>query len=339
MRRKLLYFIALVAFGAAAHVVIRRGFDQQLFLESLSEIRPVWIVASVIAVFVSYLFRAIRWRRLLIPLKSVELAPLVSGTILGFASIYAVGRAGEVVRPLWAARWTGIPLTGSVASIVVERVFDTLMILLLLAIGLGTTDVPGAAAGAAALLSRAAWLLLFFSIAVLAVFAFSHWNVVRIKAWIPFESVRNVFETFARGAGPLAHPRSTSSILGHSIMVWTVVALQFWLMLVGLNLNLPPGTVCLILAVSALGSLAQIPGIGGGLQAGFVFSTTTFAGVPTETAVAAALLAWLIMYVPTLAAGAIYMMWKGITTKDLIGNGDVRESGLKVEHAGSEARG
>lgn len=336
MRRKLLYFIALVAFGAAAHLVIRRGFDQQLFLESLSEIRPGWIGASAIGVFVSYVFRAIRWRRLLIPLKSVELAPLISGTILGFSAIYALGRAGELVRPLWASRRAGIPVTGSVASIVVERVFDTLMILLLLAIGLGTTDVPGAAANAVALLSRAAWLLLFASVGALAVFAFSHRNVVRIKQWIPFESIRNVFETFTRGAGPLAHPRSMSSILGHSIMVWTAVALQFWLMLVGLNLNVPAGTVCLILAVSSLGSLAQIPGIGGGLQAGFVFSTTTFAGVPTETAVAAALLAWLIMYIPTLAAGAVYMMWKGISTKDLVGNGGAQ---LRIEQAGSDAHG
>jgi uncharacterized protein (TIRG00374 family) len=318
MRRKLLYFIGLAALIAASYLVIRRDFDRQLFMESFWNIRPVWIAATVLVTFLSYVLRAVRWRRLLIPLKSVGLASLVTGTILGFAAIYALGRAGEVVRPLWVARQENIPVTGSFASIVVERVFDTLMIVLLFAIGLGTTSVPGPAANAVALLSRAAWLMLFGSVAAMAFLAFSHRNVGRIKAWIPFRSIRSIFETFTSGAGPLADPKTMATIAGHSILVWIVVALQFWLMLLALNLDLPPGTVALVLGVSALGSVAQLPGVGGGFQAAFVFSTTAFAGVPTETAVAAALLAWLITYIPTLLVGALYMMWRGISTKDLV---------------------
>jgi uncharacterized protein (TIRG00374 family) len=324
MRRKLLYFLGLAALGGVTYVLIGRGFDRQLFTESFWKIRPVWIVMSAIGVFVSYVLRAIRWRILLTPLKSIDLESLLSATILGFAAIYALGRAGEVVRPVWVARKEGIPLTGSFASIVVERVFDTLMILLLLAIGLSTSDIPGGAQGAVAMLSRAAWLLLFVSLSALAMFAFSHRYVDRIGARIPFQSVQKVFETFTRGAGPLSQPRSMAIITGHSILVWSVVTLQFWLLLIGLNLDFTLPTTCLILAVSGLGSVAQIPGIGGGFQAAFVFSTTTFMNVPAETALAAALLAWLITYIPTLAVGGLYMMWKGISTSDLVEEGGRR---------------
>ena len=324
MRRKLLYFLGLAALAGATYLLIGRDFDRQLFMESFWNIRPVWIVASAIGVFVSYVLRAVRWRRLLIPLKLVDLSSLLSATILGFAAIYALGRAGEVVRPVWVARQEGIPLTGSFASIVVERVFDTLMVLVLLAIGLSASDIPGGAQDAVALLSRAAWLLLFVSLSALAMFAFSHRYVDRIAARIPFRSVQKVFQTFTRGAGPLAEPRSMAMITGYSILVWSVVALQFWLMMIGLNLDFTFPAACLILAVSGLGSLAQIPGIGGGFQAAFVFSTTTFMNVPGETAVAAALLAWLITYIPTLGAGGLYMMWKGISTSDLVDDGDQR---------------
>ena len=119
----------------------------------------------------------------------------------------------------------------------------------------------------------------------------------------------------------MSEPKNMVIITAHSVVVWTVVALQFWLMLIGLNLNITLPTACLVLAVSALGSLAQIPGIGGGFQAAFVFSTTTFLSVPTETAVAAALLAWLITYIPTLTVGGLYMLWKGISTSDLVEEG------------------
>jgi uncharacterized protein (TIRG00374 family) len=321
MRRKLLYLLGLAALIGATYVFIGRDFDPELFMESFWSIRPLWIGASVIAVFVSYVLRAVRWRTLLKPLKLVHLTSLISATVLGFAAIYAVGRAGEVVRPIWVARQEGIPVTGSFASIVVERVFDTLMILALLAIGLSANRVPGSAEGAVALLSRAAWLLLFVCLSVLAMFAFSHRYVDKIAARIPFQNVQNVFEAFTRGAGPLSEPKNMVIITAHSVVVWTVVALQFWLMLIGLNLNITLPTACLVLAVSALGSLAQIPGIGGGFQAAFVFSTTTFLSVPTETAVAAALLAWLITYIPTLTVGGLYMLWKGISTSDLVEEG------------------
>jgi len=325
MRRKLLYFLGLAALAGATYVLIGRDFDQQLFMESFSNVRPLWITVSAISIFASYLLRAVRWRILLKPLKKIELTSLFSATILGFAAIYALGRAGEVVRPIWVARQEGIPVTVSFASIVVERVFDTLMILLLLAIGLSASDIPGSAEDAVTMLSRAAWLLLFGSLSALAMFAFSHRYVDRIAAWIPFRGVQKVFETFTRGVGPLSHPKSMAIITGHSLLVWSVITLQFWLMLIGLNLDSTLPTTCLILAVSALGSLAQIPGIGGGLQAGFVFSTTTFMNVPTETAVAAALLAWLIIYIPTLGAGGLYMMWKGISTRDLVKDANLRD--------------
>ena len=98
MRRKLLYLLGLAALIGATYVFVGRDFDSELFMESFRSIRPLWIGASVIAVFVSYVLRAVRWRTLLKPLKLVHLTSLVSATVLGFAAIYAVGRAGEVVR-------------------------------------------------------------------------------------------------------------------------------------------------------------------------------------------------------------------------------------------------
>jgi uncharacterized membrane protein YfcA len=63
--------------------------------------------------------------------------------------------------------------------------------------------------------------------------------------------------------------------------------------------------------------VAQIPGIGGGFQAGFVFSMATFFLVPAEKAIAASLVAWIFSYVPTVIAAIVCLLIQGETLRDL----------------------
>jgi len=73
----------------------------------------------------------------------------------------------------------------------------------------------------------------------------------------------------------------------------------------------------LVMVGSAIGSIAQIPGIGGGFQAGWVFCMTTFFLIPPEKAIATSLVAWVASYAPTVVAGGLYMISQGLSLKDL----------------------
>jgi hypothetical protein len=66
-----------------------------------------------------------------------------------------------------------------------------------------------------------------------------------------------------------------------------------------------------------VGSLAQIPGIGGGTQVAFAFCLTTFFGVPAERALAAGLIAWLTNNLPLLAFAIPCMFEQGLKLGDL----------------------
>jgi uncharacterized membrane protein YbhN (UPF0104 family) len=101
------------------------------------------------------------------------------------------------------------------------------------------------------------------------------------------------------------------------VLLWFVLALQFWIMLIGLNLDLGFSGSMLVLVFACLGSVAQIPGIGGGLQAALVFALTGIFGIEAEIAFAASLLLWIISYAPTLIVGVVYMGSKGISTRQL----------------------
>lgn len=318
MRRKLLFLMGFVAVAAAMFVSFRNQFDSELFFSSFSHVGLSWICGSIAVTFVCYLVRSFRWRTLLLSLKQIPLGPLMSTTVLGFSAIFALGRAGELVRPVWIARRESIPVVASLAAIAVERVFDTLMTLLLFAASLALVEAPEGAGDILAGLSRAVLTVLAIATGTLGAFIIFHKHIDPIVAWLPFRRLKDLAWTFARGLAAISEVRRFVSVTFSSLILWLGIALQFWLMLTGLNLDLAFTATTLTLAMAALGSIVQIPAIGGGFQAAFVFCVTTFFGLPIETAVAASLLAWAITVGPTLLISAIYMMIKGISTKELV---------------------
>jgi len=80
---------------------------------------------------------------------------------------------------------------------------------------------------------------------------------------------------------------------------------------------LPMAAATLVMVGTALGSVVQLPGVGGGFQLGFAFCMETFFKIPKETALAAALVAWIFSYIPTLVATAIYMASQGVRLRDI----------------------
>ncbi len=318
MSRKSLFFLCLAA--VAAYLIYRLGswgFDWSLFWTSLGHVQPGWLAASIVATLVTYVARAFRWQVLLNPLKSVPMTPLVSTTLLGFSAIYLFGRAGELVRPLWLTRRERIPLTASLATIIVERVLDTLMIIALFGLALLVVQLPSKAAHIVTLMKNTAWLMVAGSAAAMVFLFFFRSNIDRIIRFVPIAKIASLLRNFSEGLSFLDRSRSFGLALLHSVVVWIVIVLQFWFMLLGMNFRFSVSAATLVMVGAAIGSIAQIPGIGGGFQAGYVFCMTTFFIVPPEQAIATSLIAWVSSYVPTVLAGGLYMISHGLSLKDL----------------------
>lgn len=316
MHRRLIFLAGLVALSGLAILLLPSKFDSALFWSSFKQAHLWWVLGSVAVTFVAYAIRALRWQVLLFPMKRIPFVSLLNGTTLGFGAIYAVGRPGEVVRPLWVARRHGVTALGAVASIIVERVFDMLMLLLLFVVGSMSIELPAATRQALGGLG-APWQLMTLVAIALTGFVLLHVYAKSIARWLPFDRLKTLMETFAQGLAGTSTPRGFVRVTLYSLLLWSVHALQFWLMLEAIDLSYPVAGSILTLALTSLGSVAQVPGIGGGFQAGFIVSATTVLGTPAEVAVAASLMVWFMNTVPTLVVSGIYMMWKGISVKDL----------------------
>jgi uncharacterized protein (TIRG00374 family) len=318
MSRKSLFFLGLALIsGYLIYRASAWGFDWSLFMSSLWNVQPAWLAASIVATLLTYVARAFRWQVLLNPLKTVSMGPLISTNVLGFSAIYLIGRPGELVRPLWLTRRENIPLTASVATIVVERVLDTLMLIAIFGLALLLVHVPSAAEHTLALMKKTAWVMVAGSAAAMVLLFFFRSNVDRIVRYLPFAKLSSLLKNFSEGLSFLDRTRSFGLALMHSVVVWIVIVLQFWFMLLGMNFRFSVSAAALVLVGAAIGSIAQVPGIGGGFQAGYVFCMTTFFIVPPEQAIATSLIAWISSYVPTVVAGGLYMISHGLSLKDL----------------------
>jgi len=318
MNRKLLVLLILtIVITVVLYRFLGWDFDWSLFVSSLWNVQPVWLTASILATLLTYVARAFRWQVLLNPLKSIRMGQLISTNVLGFSAIYLIGRAGELVRPLWLTRREHTPLTASVATIVVERFLDTVMLIALFGGALLLVKLPSAVEHTVTMMKNTAWIMIAGSATALLLLFFFRSNADRIIRYVPVARLASLLRSFSEGLSFLDRGSSFGLAIAHTILVWAVIVLQFWFMLLGMNFHFSISAATLVMVGAAIGSIAQVPGIGGGFQAGYVFSMTTFFIVPPEQALATSLLAWVSSYVPTVLAGFLYMVSHGLSLKDL----------------------
>src|SRR5689334_2207055 len=104
LRKVLLAALALGALGALAYFSRRKihlgDFTWSRFIHAVSQANVWLLLLSLIAVYGAYALRALRWQRFTRYLGHSSFLEVYSATIMGFAAIFILGRAGEPVRPL-----------------------------------------------------------------------------------------------------------------------------------------------------------------------------------------------------------------------------------------------
>jgi len=320
MNRKALYLLATLGIvGIVAYRVYSANFDWALFLSSLSTLNPAWLAASIVFSLGTYFVRATRWRELLAPLKPVPIKQLFWVTIIGFSAIYILGRAAELARPLWLTRREDIPASASIATIIVERFLDSLMLVAAFGCALIVIEIPQGSITVVSSLKRAGWLIgATAALAMVALFVLRrHLDaIVRLIRLTRFPSIAKLVENFAQGLSALAGPRRLTVVVLHSAALWIGMTLQSWFMFFGMDLDFSWGAATLVMVALAIGSIAQIPAIGGGFQVAWIFCMTTFFQIPIEQATATSLIAFVLSYLPTIVLAALYMLVHGISIRE-----------------------
>ncbi len=299
----------------------------------LTGANPGLLLLALIGVFGTYVVRALRWRFFLKPIKKASLWVLFVGQILGFSSIYLIGRPGEFVRPAYIAKKENVSMSAMLAVWLMERIFDTVFLVLLFAAALhfssvepetlrGTKVLATLHRGGDVMLALAVLLIVGLLLFWLRSSQFTAW-MLRLFRFLPAAPLKR-FERFLRSfAEGLSVIRSWKDLLGSlalTAVVWFLNTSTFWVVFRSL-----PGQVAgvswlasaVTLFCAALGLAVQIPGVGGGYQVGVILALNEFFNVPAEAATGAAILVWIIMSVPCLASGLVLLVHEGLTLRKL----------------------
>jgi uncharacterized protein (TIRG00374 family) len=95
-----------------------------------------WLIPNIVLIMVTMVFRAYRWKHMVLPIKKIAISRLFSITMIGFmANNVLPFRLGEFVRAYSLSSKENVSKSASLATIFVERiVFDLLALLLIFGI-------------------------------------------------------------------------------------------------------------------------------------------------------------------------------------------------------------
>jgi len=215
--------------------------DARAVIGHIRRADPLLFVVAIALATASFPLRTARWRVILrdVDGRPFPWNPLWHATAVGFmANNLLPARAGEFARAYIANRQLPVQFTTALASIGVERLFDGLVMLALLAAAIAGPSFPrDTTIGGTALSHAAAWAAALFGamllIALLVVYQPAPWLRAATRAFHATLPLRHadrftrVAEGFVAGLAVLKSPERFAGVLLWSLVLWIVNGLSF----------------------------------------------------------------------------------------------------------------
>jgi uncharacterized protein (TIRG00374 family) len=308
-----------------------RGTRWDEVLAGLRAVNPLLLLASTLLATLTFPLRAIRWRVMLRDERGAPFpwAPLWHAVAIGFmANNLLPARAGEFGRAYVISRQVPVRFTTALASIGVERVFDALVMLALMAVAIVAPSFPAhATVFGTELSSLAGRTAVLFG----AVFVLSFVVVLRPAPWLAlFERVvRALFP--ARLAGKLAaiaeglvaglevlkRPGRFAAVLFWSFVLWLTNAASFAVCFRAFGLHVPLEGAFLLQGILGFAvALPSSPGFVGVFEKGTQLTLQIY-GIGPSLALAYAAAYHLTGFVPVTALGLYSLSRVHLSLSDL----------------------
>ena len=340
LRRLIVAILVLAVLAAIAyqsrHKVHLADFTWRKFIHSVGQANVWLLLLSIVAIYGCYALRALRWQRFCRYLGPTSFVNTFTGTVMGFAAIFVLGRAGEPVRPLLLARKDHLPVASMFGIFFLERFFDfaaaaALACLSLLVFSNRLSDAGADMNWVNGAPRHGAWLLLAAVSCLIALLVYYRLHgagaVDRgLERWRTAGGIRSRVASVITGISEgLQAIRTLSDLwaaLIYTALHWTLAVLIYlWIAKAFgdafLHTDMNFSGAMLILAVTLVGSALQLPGVGGGAQIASFIGMTKIFGVEQEPAAAIAVVLWIITFASCTLVGIPLLIHEGMSVGEL----------------------
>jgi len=327
VRRVLAGLIGIaLAFGLLLWAL--RGVPIDEVVDHIRAAKPVPLIASILIATATFPIRLPRWRLLLRDDRGGPLpaAPLWHAIAIGFlANGILPFRAGELVRTYAATRLTGVRFTAALSSIAVERIFDGLTVVALLAFALLRSDLPpGITVGGVSLIhvAQVTGLLTLGALVVatlVVAFPLAAEGVVRrvLPPGRVTDALVRAIEGVRQGMVSLRSPALVIGVAFWSLVLWMVNALALYVCFAAFDIPVGYNGALLLQGILVFGISVQVtPGFVGQFEAAVVAALALY-GVPNGLASSYAIVYHGTTFVPIMLFGAWSLARTPVALRDL----------------------
>ena len=310
-----------------------RDFSAAKLWLAIKGTNPFWLVAAMVVIYGCYAVRSLRWEVFQKNLGHAKFWEIYPSTLAGFTSVFLLGRAGEPIRPVLLAKRAKLPLADIFGIWVLERLFDVASMAVIAAIALLVftgAQHSGDAAVTIAKTARTAGSVLAVGVGgaiAFLIYLRVHGTALleaRLQGWLASagwrSKVAKIILGFITGIQTVKSAGDMVLAVLYSAIHWGMVLVVYYLVAQsfgGRLAELTLGDCMLVLAFTLVGSAVQLPAVGGGSQALAIFAYAQVFGVESSTAVAAAIVLWLVTFAGCSIAGIPLLIREGVSLGNL----------------------
>ncbi len=283
-------------------------------LQTLRTANYWWILPGIAVYLVGLWVRAWRWHYTLRHLKSVPVRSLFPLVCIGYFgnNVYPL-RAGEVIRSYVLKRTQAISITSSLATVIIERVFDGLVMLLFVFLALPFAPMPAQFRDLVILLTvlmiAAAAIFIWMAANPTVMAAVYGWFATRILPTRIRTRTDDLYERFMEGLASLGSGSAVVMIFGTSIIIWLIETVKYWFVMHAFDFSV--GFIVLMLMnglVNLATSLPSAPGYIGTFDTPGIETLAAF-GVERNLAASYTFTLHAALWLPVTLLGAYYF-WR-----------------------------
>jgi uncharacterized protein (TIRG00374 family) len=281
------------------------------------------VIPAMLLVSASVLLRAIRWRYLLLPIKSIGIPSLFYATGIGsMVNVVVPARLGELVRAHAIGKKEEISRSASFATIVVERILDGFALLFLLAIvalfGAGYFQGWLVRAGYMAIIGYLLALVMLVLLKTHTRFAM-RFAEIALRPLPPAvrTKILTVLNSFVEGLKIFRSTKNMVAAIILSPVVWLPSVVVIHLLLASAGIHLSVLVSALLLVALCIGvALPSAPGFIGNVQFVCVAILKLYS-VPGESAMMFSLIYTGCIFIAILATGIACVFAEGLSFEEI----------------------
>jgi uncharacterized protein (TIRG00374 family) len=320
--RRYIEFAALLLLAGLIFWWFGRGVDWAQVRTTVSQSDWRLLATASAIVCAAYMIRAFRWRALLAPLTPASIRELFVATTVGFTAVFLVGRMGEVVRPVvLPMRDRRVRPGAAFVTIMVERIYDSITVLLLFALNLLWFRLPANSLAELSRVRATGAVLVFTALVGLGCLVWFKRSSASTVSWVDARLTRwriipgrlkkaliSLLQQLAVALSVLANPRDLAVTAGWSLLLWLSVSIANLLVFRAFGMPFGLSESLFILGWSMVGSVVPTPGGAAGAFHAATAAGLLFLGIQRPQAVGIAIVLHLVDFAPALIFGLYYFL-------------------------------